>query len=91
MTDLFEFEACAPTRPVWDIHNLRPSSAEEKAILALRLGRLINKVPACIINGSVQQTRDWIHHRDMARKALSAKRLSVNSLQDFLKQMESYK
>lgn len=88
MSDLFGH--AQPQAQFKDIRNQRSSTAEEKAELSLRLGRLINKCPASVVNGSVQITRQWLHEREQARKLVKSPRASVNELRSAITRMEAY-
>lgn len=85
MTDLFGAE---PQRAQFkDIRNTLDSVAEEKAVLALELGSLINKPPKAVINGSVQVTRAWREAREKAAKVAKSSRSSVNDLRSAISSM----
>jgi hypothetical protein len=74
-----------------DVRNLRPTVAEEKAELCLRIGFLCKKPPASIINGSVQMTREWVAARKAAMAAAGKVRSTVPELTSAVLRMERFK
>lgn len=73
------------------ISNQRPTVAEEKAELCLRIGVLCKKPPASIINGSVQMTREWVAARKAAMATAKKVRASVPELTAAISSMERFK
>lgn len=87
-TDLFGY---APPRPAFkDIGNQRDTVAEEKAILCKQLSELCRTVPKSIQSADIKQTREWVHHMEMAKKVLASSRSSRTQLQTAITQMRSY-
>lgn len=82
-------EAPAP-KAFKDIRNTRPTVAEEKAELALKLGRLCNKVPPSINGASVDGVRAWRKARDAAAKVAASKRSSVQELTAAISNMQRF-
>jgi hypothetical protein len=74
-----------------DIRNWRPSVAEDKAELALILGRLLTRVPTSILAGSVQAVRQWKEERDKAQKVAASSRSSVQQLRSAISGLERFK
>lgn len=83
-------QAAAPVRGWTGPNTIRPSIAEQKAELALRLGRLINTVPDSVKNGSVQVVRQWRAARDKAAKVAGSSRSSVQELESAISSMTRY-
>lgn len=79
-----------PPAPFKDIRGTRSSVAEEKAVLAMTLGRLLSKVPSLVRNGSIQATRQWRDSHAIARKTLGDKRASVGELTDAIAHMREW-
>lgn len=69
-----------PQPPFKDIRNTRPTAAEEKAALCLELGRLCNKVPPCVAQGSIEATRKWVAAQQAGMKLVNSARPSVPML-----------
>ena len=67
-------------KPFKDIRNTKPTVAEEKAEKALRLGRLLRKVPQQVCNGSVQTVRAWKSDKEISEKVAKSPRSSVHDL-----------
>jgi hypothetical protein len=78
-------------KPFKDVRNLRPTIAEEKAELCLRIGVLCKKPPASIINGSVQMTREWVAARKAAMATAGKARSTVPELTSAVSRMERFK
>lgn len=78
-------------KPAKLISNQRPTVAEEKAELCLRIGVLCKKPPASIINGSVQMTREWVAARKAAMATAGKVRSTVPELTAVLSSMERFK
>jgi len=78
------------SRPFRDIRNQRPSVAEQKAALALELGRLLTKPPASVVNGSVQKVREWQAARARAAKVAGSSRSSVPELTAAINNMRRF-
>lgn len=74
-----------------DVRNLRPTIAEEKAELCLRIGVLCRKPPACVANGSIQTTREWVAAMKSAMATAKKARASVPELTAALSSMERFK
>jgi hypothetical protein len=55
--------------PFRDIGNTRDSTAEQKAMLVLRINRAAASVPPKVLNGSIQATRTWVLHRAAGAEA----------------------
>ena len=78
----FDFVGDLPPPPAFkDIRATRPTVAEEKAALLLKLGPHLTKVPHSVANGSVNLTREWRRVRDAAAKVAGNKRASVHEIQ----------
>ena len=77
-------------KPFRDIRNTRESVAEEKARLAMELGLLLKKPPACVINGSVQIVRSWTAAREAARKVAGSARSSTHDLRSSINAMRGF-
>jgi hypothetical protein len=74
-----------------DVRNTRPSIAEEKAELALRLGDLINKAPpALAAGGSINAVREWRVARAAAAKIAGNSRSSVQELTSAISNMQRF-
>lgn len=73
-----------------DIRDARPSAAEEKAVLLLTLGGLINSVPACVHNGSVDRVRAWKQARDGAARVAKNARSSAHEIQAAINNMRRF-
>jgi len=82
--------AATAAKPFKDIHNQRPSVAEEKARLCLELGSLINKVPARVRQGGVETTREWKAAREAAAKIAANSRSTVHQLTSAINNMRRY-
>lgn len=80
-----------PEPPRKDIRNTRPSVAEEKARLALELGRLLMAVPPEVRSGSINAVNRWKQVREAASKVAGAKRSSVQDLQYAIRSMQNWK
>lgn len=78
-------------KPAKSISNQRPTVAEEKAELCLRIGVLCKKPPASIINGSVQMTREWVAARKAAMSTAGKVRSTVPELTAAVSRMERFK
>jgi len=78
-------------KPFKDVNNLRPTIAEEKAELCLRIGILCRKPPACVANGSIQTTREWIAAMKSAMATAKKVRASVPELTAAISNMERFK
>jgi hypothetical protein len=89
MSDLFGF--AAPSVAFRDIRSTRPTVAEQKAELALALGRLINRVPRDVQSGSVNLTREWLSARTKAAALVKSSRASVNELTAAISNMQRFK
>jgi len=74
-----------------DVKNLRPTIAEEKAELCLRIGVLCRKPPACVQNGSIQTTREWVAAMKSAMATAKKVRATVPELTAALSSMERFK
>jgi S-adenosylmethionine synthetase len=74
-----------------DIRNQREAIAKQKAELLLQLGRLINKPPPGVVNGSIQVTRQWQKARAEAAKVAKSQRASVNDIKSAISKMEAFK
>lgn len=74
-----------------DVRNLRPTVAEEKAELCLRIGVLCKKPPQSVINGSVQATLEWVHAMKSAMAIAKKVRASVPELTAAVSSMERFK
>lgn len=70
--------------------NIRPTIAEEKAELVLKLGKRINTVPESVKNGSVQVVREWRDARQKAAKVAGNQRASVQELQSAINSMQRW-
>jgi hypothetical protein len=68
-----------------------PHSREEKAELCLRIGVLCRKPPACVANGSIQTTREWIAAMKSAMATAKKVRASVPELTAAISSMERFK
>lgn len=64
--------------------------AEEKARLNLELGKLMNKPPHSVVNGSVQLTRRWVEARKKAEKVVKSTRQTVPELQGAVSMMKAF-
>lgn len=89
MKDLFGNEMVSAAFA--DIRNQQSRAAEEKAVLCLKLSKLVNKVPESVKSGSVQATRNWMEHQSKGRKVLAKKTSSRQDLQSAISQLEQYK
>jgi hypothetical protein len=78
-------------KPAKVISNQRPTIAEEKAELCLRIGVLCRKPPACVANGSIQTTREWIAAMKSAMATAKKVRASVPELTAAISSMERFK
>lgn len=78
-------------KPFKDVRNLRPTVAEEKAQLCLRIGELCKKPPACVANGSIQLTRQWVEARKAALAVAKRMKATVPELTAALSSMERFK
>jgi hypothetical protein len=78
-------------KPSKTIANQRPTVAEEKAELCLRIGVLCRKPPACVANGSIQTTREWIAAMNSAMATAKKVRASVPELTAAISSMERFK
>ena len=87
--DLFGF--AQPVAQFRDIRNTRPSVAEQKAELCLRLSQMCRKVPPSICSADIKTTRNFVHHLGAAKKILAKKSASVQELQTAISQLESFK
>ncbi len=72
------------------VHDTRPSVAEEKAELLLKLGKLMKRPPPGVANGSVQITRRWLADRKKAEKVAASSRTSVPELHGAISMMRAY-
>lgn len=88
MSDLFGFSS--PSKPFKDIRNQRDSTAEKKAALKLELGRLIDRVPPSVRDGSVQAVCHWQLTRDAAAKVAKNSRASINDIERAINSMAQY-
>jgi hypothetical protein len=77
-------------KPFKDIRSTRPSAAEAKAELCLRLGRLCATVPPSVRNGSIQTVRDWKQHQEKALKLAKNARASVPELTAAISNMSRF-
>ena len=78
-------------KPFKDCKNLRPTIAEEKAELILRIGTLCRKPPASVANGSIQSTREWVAAMKSAMAVAKKVRASVPELTAAVSSMERFK
>lgn len=85
-----DFVGDVPTSPFKDIRGTRPAVAEEKAVLAMTLGRLLSKVPGIVRNGSIQATRQWRAAHAASRKTLADKRATRQELTDAIAHMREW-
>lgn len=87
-----DFFASQPdSRPEFrDIRNTRPSSAEEKAILLLRLGELIRRVPPSVANGSINKTRQWLSIQRRATQVAASTRSSAMEISSAIQDLSAY-
>lgn len=53
-----------------------------------RLRKAINAVPARVVNGSIQDTRDWLEVRKEAEKMLNKRSASVPQLLAMISRLE---
>jgi hypothetical protein len=90
MTQLDAFSEAPAAPPFRDIRNTRPSVAEEKATLALRLGELIKRAPKRIASGSIQDTRRWVKEHAAAVKVARSTRASVFDLEGAIRRLEGF-
>jgi hypothetical protein len=72
------------------LRNFRPGVAQEKAELCLQIGRVCNKVPAAVCNGSINLTREWQAAREAAMKVVKGKNSSVHQLISALSSMSRF-
>lgn len=72
------------------VTNTNDRVAEEKARLNLELGKLMNKPPQSVVNGSVQLTRRWIDCRKKAEKVAKSTRQTVPELQGAVQMMKAF-
>ena len=77
-------------KPFRDIGNTRPSVAEEKAVLCMRLGELCKRCPASVANGSINLTRSWIAAQKQGVKIAANTRSSIHQLQSAISSMEVF-
>jgi hypothetical protein len=77
-------------RPFKGPNFIRPTVAEEKALLVLKLGKLINIAPASVRDGSVQVVREWRDARQKAAKVAASQRSSVQELQSAINSMQRW-
>jgi hypothetical protein len=80
----------ATQKPFRDIRNTRPTVAEEKAQLVMRLGLLINRAPPSINKGSINLVCAWKDARAAAAKVAANKRASVHELSAAISNMERF-
>ena len=78
-------------KPFKDVKNLRPTIAEEKAELCLRIGVLCRKPPPSVAHGSIQMTREWIAAMKSAMATAKKVRASVPELTAAISSMERFK
>lgn len=74
-----------------DCKNLRPTIAEQKAELVLRIGTLCRKPPANVAHGSIQATREWVAAMKSAMAVAKKVRASVPELTAAVSSMERFK
>lgn len=86
--DLFGYQPAA--RAFKDIRNTRPTVAEQKAELALQLGRLIARCPTSVANGSINLTREWMEARKKAAATAKSARASVQELTAAISNMSRF-
>ena len=80
-----------PQQAFRDIRNTRPSAAEEKALIALELGRPINSIPPFIKSGgTVADVRDWKKLREECAKVAKSSRASVQELRSACSRMRPF-
>lgn len=89
-TDWVGGGASADPKPCKDIRNTRPTVAEEKAQLALELGRIISKCPVRVQNGSVNLVREWRATKDAAAKVCANSRSSAQQLRTAINSMSRF-
>lgn len=77
-------------KPFRDIPNTRQTIAEQKAELALELGRLCSLVPHSVSNGSINRTQEWLSARAAAAKTAGNKRSSVQALTAAISNMKRF-
>jgi hypothetical protein len=82
--------AAPQQKKVPEVRNTRPSTAEEKAALALRLNELCRRCPRSVAQGSIQTVREWTAEQQKALKALKSKTASVHQLQSAVSAMERF-
>lgn len=67
-----------------DIGNQRPSTAERKAELLLKLGAELKRVPKKLGSASIQATRQWAQVRESCAKTAKKRNASVREIEDAL-------
>ena len=77
-------------KPFKDIRNQRASTAEQKAERLLILGRLLNRVPEAVKNGSVQAVRSWQDARSLAAKISKSPRSSLHDIESAISKMRAF-
>lgn len=84
-----DWVSTAPARPFKDIRNTRPSVAQQKAEMLLRLGDLINKIPPNVKGGgSINDVRNWRIGREAAAKVAKSTRSSTAEITSAISNME---
>jgi len=78
-------------KPFKDVKNLRPTIAEEKAELCLRIGVMCRKPPASVCGGTVQATQVWVDAMKRALKVAKKSKATVPELTAVLSSMERFK
>lgn len=86
-----DFISDAPQQTLFkDIRNTRPSVAEEKAELCLRLRAMCIKPPPSVVNGSIQRTREWLAAQKDALALVKGTRATVPQLQSAITNMTRF-
>lgn len=73
-----------------DIRNQKPSTAQEKAILLMTLGKLLRTVPDHIKSCSVQAVREWRAAHARAAQIAAGKKSSVHDIQHAIASMRAW-
>lgn len=76
--------------PLKDIRATRPSVAEQKAELCLRLNHLCKTWPPKVRDGSINKAREWVGAQQAALKIIKSSRASVQELTSAIGNMERF-
>lgn len=79
-----------PEKPFKDIGNKRPSTAEEKAKLCIRLGNMVRKVPPAYKDWDHKETMHFKYNQEAGIKVVMKKNATVTELQCAINNMERF-